>query len=434
LKRITIEIHYGISDGIIRVMGAFKLHSNYQPSGDQPTAIEHLSEGVKAGIVHQTLVGATGTGKTFTMANIIQNVQKPTLILAHNKTLAAQLYSEFIDFFPENAVEYFVSYYDYYQPEAYVPSRDLYIEKDSDINEVIERYRNSATQKLLSQRDTIIVSTVSCIYGLGNPEDYEGMSVKIEIGKSMTRDKLLSRLRDMQYERTNNDFGTGTYRVRGDSLDINLTVSEDRAVRVDFFGDDIDSIRIMNPISGEVLGRVTDITIFPAKHNVSPEEKLKNAIKFIREDLEGEIKDFMDRGKIVEATRLKQRVNYDLEMIEETGFCKGIENYSRYIDGRAPGTAPSTLLDYFPDDYLTIIDESHISVPQIGGMYSGDRSRKENLVDYGFRMKSALDNRPLKFEEFLKRTNQTIYTSATPSKYELENSVQAASEVLKSGN
>jgi excinuclease ABC subunit B len=250
----------------------------------------------------------------------------------------------------------------------------------------------------------------------------------------MTRDKLLSRLRDMQYERTNNDFGTGTYRVRGDSLDINLTVSEDRAVRVDFFGDDIDSIRIMNPISGEVLGRVTDITIFPAKHNVSPEEKLKNAIKFIREDLEGEIKDFMDRGKIVEATRLKQRVNYDLEMIEETGFCKGIENYSRYIDGRAPGTAPSTLLDYFPDDYLTIIDESHISVPQIGGMYSGDRSRKENLVDYGFRMKSALDNRPLKFEEFLKRTNQTIYTSATPSKYELENSVQAASEVLKSGN
>jgi excinuclease ABC subunit B len=416
---------------IIRHMGEFKLHSNYKPSGDQPTAIEHLSEGVKAGIVHQTLVGATGTGKTFTMANIIQNVQKPTLILAHNKTLAAQLYSEFIDFFPENAVEYFVSYYDYYQPEAYVPSRDLYIEKDSDINEVIERYRNSATQKLLSQRDTIIVSTVSCIYGLGNPEDYEGMSVKIEIGKSMTRDKLLSRLRDMQYERTNNDFGTGTYRVRGDSLDINLTVSEDRAVRVDFFGDDIDSIRIMNPISGEVLGRVTDITIFPAKHNVSPEEKLKNAIKFIREDLEDEVKAFMDRGKIVEATRLKQRVNYDLEMIEETGFCKGIENYSRYIDGRAPGTAPSTLLDYFPDDYLTIIDESHISVPQIGGMYSGDRSRKENLVDYGFRMKSALDNRPLKFEEFLKRTNQTIYTSATPSKYELDNSITAAKEVLK---
>lgn len=417
---------------IIRAMGALKLYSNYKPSGDQPKAIEYLSEGVKAGIAHQTLVGATGTGKTFTMANIIQNVQKPTLILAHNKTLAAQLYSEFIDFFPENAVEYFVSYYDYYQPEAYVPSRDLYIEKDSDINEVIERYRNSATQKLLSQRDTIIVATVSCIYGLGNPDDYEGLSVKIEIGKSMTRDKLLSRLRDMQYERTNNDFGTGTYRVRGDSLDVNLTVSEDRAVRVDFFGDDIDSIRIMNPISGEVLGRVSDVTIYPAKHNVSPEEKLKDAIKFIREDLEGEIKDFMDRGKIVEATRLKQRVNYDLEMIEETGFCKGIENYSRYIDGRAPGTAPSTLLDYFPDDYLTIIDESHISVPQIGGMYSGDRSRKENLVDYGFRMKSALDNRPLKFEEFLKRTNQTIYTSATPSKYELENSVQAAERAIHS--
>ncbi len=412
---------------------AFKLHSQYKPSGDQPTAIELLTEGVNAGLQHQTLIGATGTGKTFTMANLIQNVDKPTLILSHNKTLAAQLYSEFIDFFPENAVEYFVSYYDYYQPEAYVPSRDLYIEKDSDINDVIERYRNSATQMLLSRRDTIIVSTVSCIYGLGNPEDYEGMSVKIEMGKSMTRDKLLSRLRDMQYERTNNDFGTGTYRVRGDSLDINLTVSEDRAVRVEFFGDDIDSIRIMNPISGEVIGRVEDVTIFPAKHNVTPEEKLKRAIVFIREDLEKEIKDFMDRGKLVEATRLKQRVNYDMEMIEETGFCKGIENYSRYIDGRSVGSSPSTLLDYFPDDYLTIIDESHITVPQIGGMYSGDRSRKENLVDYGFRMKSALDNRPLTFEEFTQRTNQTVYTTATPSKYEIENSNKSAQEVLKSG-
>ncbi len=409
---------------------AFKLHSNYKPSGDQPQAIDILSEGVKAGLKHQTLIGATGTGKTFTMANLIQNVNKPTLILSHNKTLAAQLYSEFIDFFPENAVEYFVSYYDYYQPEAYVPSRDLYIEKDSDINEVIERYRNSATQMLLSRKDTIIVSTVSCIYGLGNPDDYEGMSVKIETGKALTRDKLLSRLRDMQYERTNNDFGTGTYRVRGDSLDINLTVSEDRAVRVEFFGDDIDSIRIMNPISGEVIGRVDEITIFPAKHNVTPEEKLKRAIVRIREDLEKEVKDFTDRGKLVEATRLKQRVNYDMEMIEETGFCKGIENYSRYIDGRAVGSAPSTLLDYFPEDYLTIIDESHITVPQIGGMYSGDRSRKENLVDYGFRMRSALDNRPLMFDEFTKRTNQVVYTTATPSEYEIKNSNESAQLLL----
>ncbi|MFS8130852.1 MAG: DEAD/DEAH box helicase family protein [Candidatus Dojkabacteria bacterium] len=404
----------------------FKLHSNYKPGGDQPNAIEALSAGIEAGLEHQTLVGATGTGKTFTMANIIQNIQKPTLILSHNKTLSAQLYSEFKEFFPENAVEYFVSYYDYYQPEAYVPSRDLYIEKDSDINEVIERYRNSATQMLLSRKDVIIVATVSCIYGLGNPDDYESMSVDLEVGKEFNREKVLTRLRDMQYDRTNNDFATGTYRVRGDSVDINLTTSDDRAVRLEFFGEQLESIRLINPISGELLDKVDKITIFPAKHNVSPEEKLKRAIGIVRDDLEKEVKDFNDRGKMIEAARLKQRVNYDLEMLEETGYCKGIENYARYIDGRPIGTAPSTLLDYFPDDYMTIIDESHITVPQIGGMFNGDLSRKTNLVDYGFRMRSALDNRPLKFEEFQKRNRQIIYTSATPSKYELDKSKQAA--------
>ncbi|MEO6729127.1 MAG: DEAD/DEAH box helicase family protein [Candidatus Dojkabacteria bacterium] len=407
----------------------FKLHSQFQPGGDQPDAINTLTAGVMAGLDHQTLIGATGTGKTFTMANIIQNVQKPTLILSHNKTLSAQLYAEFKEFFPENAVEYFVSYYDYYQPEAYVPSRDLYIEKDSDINEVIERYRNSATQMLLSRKDVIIVATVSCIYGLGNPEDYESMSVDLEVGKEFGREKVLTRLRDMQYDRTNNDFAPGTYRVRGENVDINLTTSDDRAVRLEFFGDTLEAIRLINPISGELVDKVEKITIFPAKHNVSPEEKLKRAFGIIREDLEKEVKAFEAAGKMIEASRLRQRVNYDLEMLEETGFCKGIENYSRYIDGRVPGTPPSTLLDYFPDDYLTIIDESHITVPQVGGMFNGDLARKTNLVDYGFRMRSALDNRPLKFEEFAKRNKQIIYTTATPSKYEIENSKKSAEKL-----
>jgi len=404
----------------------FKLHSDYKPGGDQPNAINTLTAGLQAGLEHQTLIGATGTGKTFTMANIIQNIQKPTLILSHNKTLSAQLYSEFKEFFPENAVEYFVSYYDYYQPEAYVPSRDLYIEKDSDINEVIERYRNSATQMLLSRRDVIIVATVSCIYGLGNPDDYESMSVDLEVGKEFNREKVLTRLRDMQYDRTNNDFATGTYRVRGETVDINLTTSDDRAVRLEFFGEELEAIRLINPISGELVDKVDKITIYPAKHNVSPEEKLKRAIGIVREDLEKEVKEFNDRGKMIEAARLKQRVNYDLEMLEETGYCKGIENYSRYIDGRTIGSPPSTLLDYFPDDYITFIDESHITVPQVGGMFNGDLSRKTNLVDFGFRMRSALDNRPLKFEEFQKRNRQIIYTTATPSKYELENSKKSA--------
>ena len=408
----------------------FNLQSKYQPSGDQPQAIDILTAGLNAGIKNQTLVGATGTGKTFTMANIIKNTGKPTLILSHNKTLAAQLYAEFKDFFPDNAVEYFVSYYDYYQPEAYVPSRDLYIEKDSDINEVIERYRNSATQALLSRKDTIIVSTVSCIYGLGDPGDYNELSLIVEVGKIYNRENLLVRLRDMMYERVNNDFSNGTFRVRGEYIDINLTTSDDRAVRLIFFGDDLEEIKFLNPISGEVVGRADSVQIFPAKHNVSPQEKVNFAMKRISEDLDLEVKSFHDRGKIVEETRLKQRVTYDLEMMQETGFCKGIENYSRYIDNRQPGTAPSTLLSYFPSDYLMFIDESHITVPQIGGMYEGDKARKSNLVDYGFRMKSALDNRPLKFEEFKQKTNQVIYVTATPAKYELALSEQSAKEIL----
>lgn len=409
---------------------SFTLHSKYKPSGDQPQAIDLLTEGVLAGIKHQTLVGATGTGKTFSMANVIQNVNKPALILSHNKTLAAQLYAEFKEFFPDNAVEYFVSYYDYYQPEAYVPSRDLYIEKDSDINEVIERYRNSATQSLLSRKDTIIVSTVSCIYGLGDPGDYNELSMTMVKGKSYNRENVLVRLRDMMYERVNNDFANGTFRVRGEYIDINLTTSDDRAIRLIFFGDELEEIKVLNPISGEITGRADSVQIFPAKHNVSPQEKINHAMKRISEDLEVETKAFIDNGKLIEGTRLKQRVTYDLEMMQETGFCKGIENYSRYIDNRPPGSPPSTLLSYFPSDYVMFIDESHITVPQIGGMYEGDKARKQNLVDYGFRMKSAMDNRPLKFEEFKQKTNQLIYVSATPAKYELQLSEQSAKETL----
>ncbi|CAG1023147.1 UvrABC system protein B [Patescibacteria group bacterium] len=409
---------------------SFNLYSKYQPSGDQPLAIDLLTAGLGAGLKHQTLVGATGTGKTFTMANVIKNLGRPALILSHNKTLAAQLFAEFRDFFPENAVEYFVSYYDYYQPEAYVPQRDLYIEKDSDINEVIERYRNSATQSLLSRRDTIIVSTVSCIYGLGDPQDYNALSLKLKKGEEFNREKIMIRLRDMQYERINSDFLNGTFRVRGEYIDVNLTTSDDRAIRLIFFGDQIEDIKILNPISGEVIGSVDEVQIFPAKHNVSPQEKINHAMNRIRDDLEVEVQEFLDKGKIIEGTRLRQRVTYDLEMLQETGFCKGIENYSRYIENRGVGSAPSTLLDYFPDDYILFVDESHMTIPQVGGMYEGDKARKQNLVDYGFRMRAALDNRPLRFEEFLKRTNQTIYVSATPAKYELQNSEQSAKEIL----
>jgi excinuclease ABC subunit B len=409
----------------------FKLNSPYKPSGDQPQAIEYISAGIEAGIKHQTIIGATGTGKTFTMANIIQNINRPTIILAHNKTLAAQLFSEFREFFPENDVSYFVSYYDYYQPEAYVPQRDLYIEKDSDINETIERYRNTATQSLLSKRDVIIVATVSCIYGLGNPEDYSNLSYKVEVGKEIVRDKFFARLTDMQYERRQMDFPIGSFRVRGDIIDINLFTANDLAVRIELFGDVIDSIKLINPISGEFVEKVDSHTVFPAKQYVSTQDKLNYAVDNILKDLEIEVKAFESAGKHMEAARLKQRVTYDVEMIRETGFCKGIENYSRYIDKRLPGTAGACLLDYFPEDYLMFIDESHITVPQVGGMYEGDRSRKTNLVDYGFRMRSALDNRPLKFEEFLKRQNQVVYVSATPRKYEIEMSEKSTEKILK---
>ncbi len=398
---------------------SFRLYSKFLPSGDQPSAIETLSGGLERGLQFQTLIGATGTGKTFTMANVIQNIGKPTLILSHNKTLAAQLFSEFKEFFPENAVEYFVSYYDYYQPEAYVPSKDLYIEKDSDINETIERYRNSATMALLSRRDVLIVSTVSCIYGLGNPDDYIDLSVKLVVGESLNREKFLVRLRDMQYQRIDYGCEFGSYRVRGDVIYVNLPINDDIALRINCFDDTIESMSLVNAITGELITSISEYTIYPSKHNVSPEDKLKSVLPRIYEDMQKEVKEFEKKGKFVESARLKQRVNYDLEMIEETGYTKGIENYSRYIDGREVGTPPSTLLDYFPDDYVIFIDESHITVPQIGGMYSGDLARKQNLVNFGFRMKSALDNRPLKFEEFMERVNQVIFVSATPREWEI---------------
>ncbi len=405
----------------------FELHSKYQPAGDQPDAIDKLTKGVNAKIPHQTMLGATGTGKTFTMANIVANTQKPTLVLAHNKTLAAQLFTEFKEFFPDNAVEYFVSYYDYYQPEAYVPRRDLYIEKDSDINETIERYRSAATQALLTRKDVLIVASVSCIYGLGNPEDYLSLSRILKVGDKYERNKFLRHLTDMQYERNDHDFFTGMFRVRGDTVDVNIAADE-RAVRIEYFGDEIEKITIINPISGEIVDSPDEVKIFPAKQFVTPFEKLKIAIPRIREDMEKEVKRFQTSGKEIEALRLRQRVNYDLEMLEETGYTKGIENYSRYIEGRAPGTAPSTLLDYFPDDWLLFVDESHISIPQVRGMYNGDQARKQTLVDYGFRLNAAMDNRPLKFEEFNQRVNQIVYVSATPSEYELNISRQSASK------
>lgn len=409
---------------------AFKLHSQYKPSGDQPKAIELMTNGIMAGIKHQTLLGATGTGKTFAMANVIQNTQKPTLVLAHNKTLAAQLFTEFKEFFPENSVQYFVSYYDYYQPEAYVPQRDLYIEKDSDINETIERYRSAATQALLTRKDVIIVASVSCIYGLGNPEDYLSLSIQLKLSESYERNKLIRHLIDMQYTRSDYEFFTGDFRVRGDTIDINVAADE-QAVRVEYFGDDIEKITVINPISGEVISTPSEIQIFPAKQYVTPFEKLKLAIPSIQQDLEKELKAFTDSGREIEALRLKQRVNFDLEMLQETGYCKGIENYSRYIEGRVPGSPPSCLLDYFPDDWMLIVDESHITMPQVRGMYNGDKARKQTLVDYGFRMRAAMDNRPLQFDEFHERVNQVMYISATPSEYELNLSRQATSRVME---
>lgn len=399
----------------------FKLVSPYKPAGDQPDAIIKLVKSLKKGNRDQTLLGVTGSGKTFTMANIISEIQKPTLIISHNKTLAAQLASEFQEFFPENAVHYFVSYYDYYQPEAYVPRTDTYIEKETQINEEIDRLRNAATQSLLTRKDVLIVASVSCIYGLGNPADYLELSLTLKKGEKVKRDTLLRRLVDLQFSRNDMDLKRGTYRVRGDILEIVLASSES-VIRLSFFGDEIERISEHDILTGSDIQDLETVTIFPAKHFVTPQEKLQKAVDNIRGELDQQLKKFKKEGKLLEAQRLEQRTNFDLETIQTQGFVNGIENYSRHLDFRTPGDPPSTLLHYFPDDFLMFIDESHMTIPQIGGMYEGDHSRKQTLVDYGFRLPSALDNRPLKFTEFEKKINQVVYVSATPAKYELEKS------------
>ena len=402
-------------------MERFKISSEYKPTGDQPQAMDILARGVLDGRKHQTLMGVTGSGKTFTMANIIERVQKPTLVISHNKTLAAQLHGEFKEFFPDNAVEYFVSYYDYYQPEAYVASTDTYIEKDSDINDEIEKLRHSATAALAERRDVIIVASVSCIYGLGSPVDYENQVISLRPGMEKERTELLRKLIEIQYTRNDLGFVRGTFRVRGDVIDIYPAGSES-AVRVELFGDEIDTIKEINPVTGEILGLRNHVSIFPASHYVASEEKMNRALVTIDEELQERIRWFKDRGKLLEAQRIEQRTRYDIEMLREIGRCKGIENYSRHINNLPAGTRPYTLIDYFPDDFLIIIDESHVMLPQLRAMYAGDRSRKSSLVDYGFRLPSALDNRPLKFEEFENIVNQAIYVSATPAAYEKEKS------------
>lgn len=400
-------------------MDHFKLVSEYAPTGDQPQAIETLADGVLQGKKHQTLMGVTGSGKTFTMANIIEKVNRPTLVISHNKTLAAQLHGEFKEFFPENAVEYFVSYYDYYQPEAYVPSTDTYIEKDSDINEEIEKLRHSATAALAERRDVIIVASVSCIYGLGSPFDYENQMISLRPGMEKPRGEILRKLVDIQYNRNDLAFERGSFRVRGDIIDV-FPAGSDKAVRIELFGDEIESIKEMNPLTGEILGLRNHIAIYPASHYVTSKENMERALVTIEEELEQRVWWFKDRGKLLEAQRIEQRTRYDMEMLREIGTCKGIENYSRHINGLAPGTRPYTLMDYFPDDFLLMIDESHVMLPQLRAMYAGDRSRKSSLVEYGFRLPSALDNRPLQFEEWQQLVNQAIYVSATPAPYEKE--------------
>jgi len=406
----------------IKTEANFKLKADIEPKGDQPKAIEELVKGVKAGIKHQVLLGVTGSGKTFTMANVIAKVGKPTLIIAPNKTLAAQLYNEFKKLFPENAVEYFVSYYDYYQPEAYVPITDTYIEKDASINDFIDRLRHSATAAVLSRRDVIVVASVSCIYGLGSPEEYFLKHLYLRVGAKIRRDELLRALVTMHYERTEIDFTRATFRVRGDVIEIFPSNEEKRAVRVSLWGNEIEEIKIIDPFRGKVLGKVESVIIFPASHYVTSEDRLRWAIEEIKKELKERVEYFKSKGLYLFAERLEKRTLYDLELLSEIGYCKGIENYSRYLDGRKPGEPPYTLLDYFPDDFLLFIDESHITIPQLRGMYRGDRSRKETLVEYGFRLPSALDNRPLTFEEFEERVNQVIYVSATPAEYEIEKS------------
>lgn len=412
-------------------MPEFKIKSEYMPQGDQPKAIELLSNGLIKGYKHQTLLGVTGSGKTYTIANVIEKVQKPTLVIAHNKTLAAQLCSEFKEFFPDNAVEYFVSYYDYYQPEAYIPSTDTYIEKDSSINDEIDKLRHSATASLFERRDVIIVASVSCIYGLGDPEDYTDLMISLRPGMRKDRDEVIRRLVDLQYERNEIDFKRSKFRAKGDVLDIFPASSSENVIRVEFFGDEIEKITEIDHLTGEIKGVRSHVSIFPASHYATTRAKMERAIVTIEEELDARLKELKEQGKIFEAHRLEQRTRYDLEMLQEVGFCQGIENYSRHISGRTPGSAPYTLMDYFPDDYLLVIDESHVSVPQIGAMYNGDRSRKESLVEYGFRLPSAYDNRPLRFQEYEERVKQAIYVSATPAKYEREHSVQIAEQIIR---
>ena len=412
-------------------MDKFILHSNYKPTGDQPQAIQKLTEGVEKGFKEQVLLGVTGSGKTFTMANIIANVNKPTLVLAHNKTLAAQLCSEFREFFPENAVEYFVSYYDYYQPEAYIPGSDTYIEKDSAINDEIDKLRHSATCALSERRDVIIVASVSCIYSLGNPIDYRNMVISLRCGMEKNRDELIMKLVDLQYERNDINFVRNKFRVRGDTVEIFPAYSAENAVRVEFFGDEIDRICEINTLTGEVKALLSHVAIYPASHYIVPQDKLEEALAEIKEEMEERVQFFIENEKLIEAQRIRQRTEYDIEMLREIGTCKGVENYSRVMSRRPKGSTPSTLLDYFPEDYLLFVDESHVTLPQVRGMYGGDRARKENLVDYGFRLPSAFDNRPLNFEEFYKHINQAVFVSATPGEFEKEHSAQTVEQVIR---
>ena len=412
-------------------MGNFKIHSKFKPMGDQPVAIESLVSGLNKNVKFQTLLGVTGSGKTYTMANIIEKVQKPTIVLAHNKTLAAQLCSEFKEFFPNNIVEYFVSYYDYYQPEAYVPQTDTFIEKDASINDEIDKLRHSATSALFERRDVIIVASVSCIYGLGNPDEYKKLTISLRVGMEKERDEIIKKLIEIQYERNDIDFARGTFRVRGDSLDIIPASSSIKGIRIEFFGDEIDRIREFDVLTGKILGEREHVAIFPASHFAASQETLNKAIREIEDELEERLRELTSQDKLLEAQRLRQRTNYDIEMIKEMGYCSGIENYSRVLDGRAPGTPPKTLLDYFPDDYLMFIDESHVTLPQVRAMYAGDRSRKDTLVDYGFRLPCAYDNRPLKFNEFESKINQLIFVSATPGQYELDHSTNIAEQIIR---